>query len=268
MGVKRVVVKSELERVLDFKIDSIEPTLNGVVDTTYILNRDSILKIYEEFDRVEIESELKLLELIGELKTPKPKSDIFYIQNRVSLIFSKIEGVSLKRVENHHIKQIAIFLKKFHKITKNRDRELNLFSKEQLKEMVLRADREEFYKLFDEIKDIDYSFDGVIHGDLFLDNAKFKNGVLSGVFDFSQSSRGSFKFDLAVVALSWCFDKNSLNRERLRVLIDSYDDYLTLKKISIYIKYALLFYAVNRYLTGAKDYRECLIKFKNLKKVL
>ena len=53
---------------------------------------------------------------------------------------------------------------------------------------------------------INLNNDGIIHGDLFVDNAIFKDDKLTCVFDFSDSCNGDFLFDLAVVALSWCKD--------------------------------------------------------------
>ncbi len=48
--------------------------------------------------------------------------------------------------------------------------------------MVERGGDREILNYFDEVS-IELRLDGVIHGDLFLDNCKFKGNSLNGVFD-------------------------------------------------------------------------------------
>jgi homoserine kinase type II len=45
---------------------------------------------------------------------------------------------------------------------------------------------------------------GVVHGDLFRDNALFAGGRLTGVIDFHHAARAPLAFDLAVTANDWC----------------------------------------------------------------
>ncbi len=70
--------------------------------------------------------------------------------------------------------------------------------------MVEESGDREILNYFDRVS-IELKFDGVIHGDLFLDNCKFRGGTLSGIFDFSDVSLGDFYFDLAVIAVGSSF---------------------------------------------------------------
>lgn len=45
---------------------------------------------------------------------------------------------------------------------------------------------------------------GLVHGDLFRDNAMFEGEVLTGVIDFHHAARAPLAFDLAVAAMDWC----------------------------------------------------------------
>jgi homoserine kinase type II len=51
---------------------------------------------------------------------------------------------------------------------------------------------------------------GIVHGDLFRDNALWQDGRVSGVLDFYFAGEDSLLFDLAVVANDWCADAGSL----------------------------------------------------------
>jgi homoserine kinase type II len=49
---------------------------------------------------------------------------------------------------------------------------------------------------------------GIIHGDLFRDNALWVNDELSAVIDFESASRGTFAYDLMVCVHAWCYADN------------------------------------------------------------
>src|SRR3546814_19785109 len=65
---------------------------------------------------------------------------------------------------------------------------------------------------------------GVIHADLFPDNALFRDGRISGVIDFYFACTDSFAYDLAVTHSSWCFsaDGKEHHADRTRALIEGY----------------------------------------------
>ena len=49
---------------------------------------------------------------------------------------------------------------------------------------------------------------GVIHADLFRDNALFLAERLTGIIDFYYACSGAFIYDLAVALADWCFDED------------------------------------------------------------
>lgn len=49
---------------------------------------------------------------------------------------------------------------------------------------------------------------GIVHGDLFRDNALMEGSTLTGVIDFHHAARAPLLFDLAVVANDWCMARD------------------------------------------------------------
>jgi len=64
---------------------------------------------------------------------------------------------------------------------------------------------------------------GIIHGDLFRDNALFTERGLSGVLDFHHAARGYWIYDIAVAANDWCNDTGGvMDPDRTMALIRAY----------------------------------------------
>jgi homoserine kinase type II len=64
---------------------------------------------------------------------------------------------------------------------------------------------------------------GVIHADLFRDNALFKDNILSGIIDFYYACSDVLLFDVAVTINDWCsLPDGQLDRKRLQVLLEGY----------------------------------------------
>lgn len=252
MGVKTVVTLSDLPETLGVK--TLIPSTDGVMDSVYFLDDDRVLKIFESADAESVEEELKLLSHCEALSVSKPEEEMFWVQDKPALIYRRCRGESLKCAGVDEVKQIGAFLRSFHRKTAARQStNERLFEKSRLERMIQETRCEMFDTIVKKIN-IALCNDGIIHGDLFLDNALFLEGKLSCVIDFTQACNGDFYFDLAVVALSWC-DSD----EKIEALLESYGATLTLDEFRPYREYATLFYSVNRYLNGG-NYQELLEK--------
>jgi len=252
MGVKTLITLSDLPETLEVK--TLIASTNGVMDSVYFLDDDRIVKIFENADAEAVEEELKLLAHCQSLSVSKPEGEMLWVQDKPALIYRRCRGESLKCVGVDEIKQIGAFLRSFHRKTVARQStNERLFEKPRLEQMIRKSDMEIFDKMYKKIA-LTLRDDGVIHGDLFLDNALFENGELSCVIDFSQACNGDFLFDLAVTDLSWC-DSD----EKTEALLEGYGATLTLDEFRPYRDYATLFYSVNRYHNGG-NYQELLEK--------
>jgi homoserine kinase type II len=247
----------------DIKFTTLEDTKDGVSDTTYILtdsnNKRYICKLYESASLAEVKRERRLLSLLhGSFCVPSPMFELCKYKNRPLAFYSFIEGKSPQKPNTNQIKKIAKFLARFHTISPKIGRSSEGFYTHKSMKKMLQDAPFEFQKRYKLIKNIPLFCDGLIHGDLFPDNSKFIGDELIGVFDFIDSSVGDFSFDLAVVANSWC--ENDIN-----TLLDSYNSFApkSVSKNSLLnmMKFAALFYALQRLHSGTKDYREYLAKF-------
>jgi homoserine kinase type II len=65
--------------------------------------------------------------------------------------------------------------------------------------------------------------EGVIHADLFPDNAFFMGDTLTGIFDFYFACNDAYAYDLAVCLNAWAFDDNhTFALEKSRALVTNY----------------------------------------------
>ena len=231
---------------------------DGKSQSVYFLDNKYILKIFNTYTKEEYLNEKNLLKYLYVVSNSQI-IDTFYINNNFCIVYNQIIGISNKQSEEYHIVQIGIFLKKMHKLTQNKtSSNKDIFSTKYLEEMLYNSNNKKLYNIYKDTT-ICLKNNGIIHGDLFQDNCKFYNNKLSGVYDFCESCNGDFIFDLAVIAMSWCYDKNTINNKKILLLMKAYNLDISLKEFKKYIKYALLYYTVSRYI-NKRNYKELYYK--------
>jgi len=260
MGIKQPILKEQLP--LKYQDYELLETKDGLTHSVYLLGDSYALKIVDKDELDMVYNEQKLLKNLSFLKVPKC-TEIVQKKGYIFAFYTQIQGESIYTPNTNHIKQIALFLKEFHSISKNISTSNSaVFTKEYLKDLVLKTEEKKFLNYFDSIE-CELKNDGIIHGDLFCDNVKFYENNLTGVYDFMQACSGDFCFELAVVALSWCFDEDSLNIQKVDVLLKNYEIEISLVLFKEYIKFALLYYITKRYLVQ-NEYKDLLLKLESL----
>jgi homoserine kinase type II len=81
---------------------------------------------------------------------------------------------------------------------------------------------------------------GIIHGDLFIDNIFFKNNKLSGIIDFYFAANDYFIYEIAICINALCFDNRNgrfiINKQKIKNLMKGYE---SIRKISVKEKKSL-----------------------------
>ena len=283
MGVRTIIKLEEINNilsVLELKLCSLEPTNDGISDSTYIVLDDTkikyILKIYEFANQVLVRRECELLKILEELPVPKPLNmpDSISFNGKPLRLYSFLSGESVVTPTSQHVSEIGTFLGKMHQKTKNEKfASSNLYSQDNLKNLlcgVLSSSiipcetKNQLRSRYEIIKYISLPENCIIHGDLFPDNAKFIGNTLSGVFDFIEACRGYSLFDLSVVIISWCSEGNAISLNKASTLLSSYGTVLqttiTVNDIKPYVLYASFFYAVQRLNTKYVEQRNVPVK--------
>lgn len=89
---------------------------------------------------------------------------------------------------------------------------------------------------------------GLIHGDLFHDNALFDGDVLCGVIDFYNACSDMLALDLAIVINDWCaLPDGGIEQERYRAIVDAYQQHRALSELEKTHWQAILQLAASRF---------------------
>lgn len=269
-----------LQKTYGITPDTLTPTDSGISDTTYILTsadgRRLVLKRFETASHMLILEEhalLKALRVQG-LNVPLPLAPetAALFDGKPAFLYTALPGCHPGQPETEQIKAVGDFLGRFHSLSEGRQNSYPTFAEQcrELASVIAATPFAPYVELLNAMQD--EPADGIIHGDLFPDNALFEGEKL-GVIDWIEACEGPFGFDLGVVAFSWCIEGDSPLPDKLAALADAYQSaysHTSLSKEALhhYAAQAALFYGLRRYLR-CKDadhpgVAECRVRLKNL----
>jgi len=271
MGVKTLLTLEEANSLFSkYTFESIEPTKDGISDTTYLAfspDGGYVIKYYENATQDEIDAEGRLLKNLHNHGLKVNYVLAHGKENKRWKLFSYVDGKSLLTPSFIEIRQIATFLAKMHRFSKTDRSVKNVFNAKKIKEELQTVKRKNI-KVYHQIKELEQmSFRqkiGIIHGDLFTDNAKFVSSKLSGVFDFVESGKGSFIQDIGVTALSWASGSLAKKNYFLKCYNSASKVKLSRKELNSGMRFGALYYSMSRFNGEKLDYKELLRKYRDL----
>ena len=278
---------------LNFK--SFKGIKQGIENTNYLLkskNKKFILTIFEKrVKKKEIPFFMKLMDQLSDLNIacPKPLRNLqgdftFKLKGKSACIVTFLKGKDKRKLNNKNCFDIGRMVAQMHLSTKK----INLYRKNSmgiknlsplLNSIKFKSKKftniEKFLKT--NLKDIKKKWpktlpNGIIHGDLFIDNIFFKKNKLSGLIDFYFAANDYYMYEIAICVNALCFEKNKtkfiINKKKVKNLIKGYE---SIKKISQEEKKSLNILcrgaAIRYFLTRLYDYtntpKTALIKIKD-----
>lgn len=230
----------------------------GVENTNYLVEAESgryVLTLYEKrVDPADLPFFLGLMEhLAGRgIPCPLPVHDragrvIRELAGRPAALVTFLEGSSPRRIAPGHCLELGRGLARLHlagaDFPLRRENALSVAAWRSLLEPHLaRADELEAglsAELARELDELEREWPhdlpgGVIHADLFPDNALFTDGRLSGIIDFYFACNDLFAYDLAICLNAWCFERErEFNITKARALLRGYREVRPLSRAEV-----------------------------------
>lgn len=215
----------------------------GIENTNYYVSTEThelILTLFEQFEADELPYFLELMGHLAEhgVPAPHPVADrqdraLQEFKGRPAALVTRLHGASLDYPEVAHCSAIGTGLAQLHRagatFPRHRD---NPRGPRWWKEMAdkleghldsndaeLLAEELRFQSLF-RVQDLP---SGVIHADLFRDNALFQGENLTGIIDFYYACSDVWLYDVAITVNDWCSDDSGgLDPERVTALLEAY----------------------------------------------
>ena len=221
---------------------------NGSVNTHYLVETKRgrfFLKIDEIKSEVEVKQELELLFYLRKqgfscLQPLRSKKGRYYheFHGKYLSVSKYLEGVELplEKLSPTHLEIAGHTLADLHLVGRGYKKGIdNRFGFTKIVSMYrdVRTQIPSHLKhivrlLDDEVVYLENYLDnnlpkGIIHGDLFPDNVKFKGSRLVGIVDFEAACRGKLIYDLATAVNAFCYLGGRYRIERFEPLISGYE---------------------------------------------
>ena len=278
------------------KITKFDGIKKGIENTNYLLRankRKFILTIFEKrVQKKDLPFFMDLMEKLNEKKIicPRPLKNkknkhLCKIKKKPACIVTFLEGSDKTNLNYKNCFDIGKNIAKFHKITtKMKLYRQNSMSVKKL-DVLLKSIRFKSVEISPSLKpilneclkDIKNKWpkklpEGIIHGDLFIDNIFFNKDKFSGFIDFYFSSNDYLMYEIAICINSLCFDKKNkyfvMNNKKVKHLIDGYESIRPFSKkeksaLNVLCRGAALRYLLTRIYDYFNTPKTALIQIKD-----
>ena len=226
----------------------------GIENTNYFVTTDRgqyVLTLFEVLSRAELPYFLDLMAFFAEHGIPSahPVADrsgayLRELQGKPAALVQRLQGASVEEPDVMHCRQVGAMLARMHEggqafsRSRKNDRGPHWWREMQAK-LSASLQREERTLLDDELA---YQASnrnpalprGVIHADLFRDNALFLDHELAGVIDFYYACNDVLLYDIAVAVNDWCGDADGgVDRERAIAMLAAYHEVRPLGAVEV-----------------------------------
>ena len=228
-------------------LHSFQGIAEGVENSNFMLSTDAgrfILTLYEKrVDPADLPFFIALMNHLADRGINCPRAvaqrsgeHLGELAGRPAAIITFLDGVSVRRPQAAHCRQLGATLAKMHLAASDfamtRPNALSVAGWRPLADRSLSRADEVSAGLADLINaELDHMETawpsqlpaGVVHADLFPDNVFFLKGELSGIIDFYFACNDLLAYDIAICLNAWCFEADwSFNITKARALLDGY----------------------------------------------
>ncbi len=247
MSVYTCVERHELEEFLRHyqlgELVDFQGISAGIENTNYFVTTgqgEYVLTLFEALSRDELPYFLDLMAYLAEHQVPSahPMADdqgafLRQLKGKPAALVQKLDGRNVEQPNPRQCAELASALAHLHVVGQDfPGRRANQrgphWWQVTAREVHDRLSAEERELLDNELAfQKQHSHDalprGVIHADLFRDNALFVNDHLTGIIDFYYACNGVLLYDVAVTVNDWCcLADGQLDEERLTAFLDAY----------------------------------------------
>ena len=300
MAVYTKLIKKDISSLINNyqinKIEKFKGIKKGIENTNYLLKTKQnkfILTIFEKrVKKKDLPFFMNLMEKLNHKKIicPKPLrtkkgTHITNIKTKSACIVTFLEGKDKTILNNKNCFDVGKNIAKFHKVTTKlklyRQNSMSIHRLNDLLKTIKFKSNQITPNLKNTLnlclKDIKNKWpknlpQGIIHGDLFIDNIFFNKNKFSGFIDFYFSSNDYLIYEIAICINALCFDKKKnkfvMNNSKIKNLINGYESIRTLSKkekdaLNIMCRGAALRYLLTRIYDYFNTPKTALIRIKD-----
>ena len=300
MAVYTKLIKKDISSLINNyqinKIEKFKGIKKGIENTNYLLKTKQnkfILTIFEKrVKKKDLPFFMNLMEKLNHKKIicPKPLrtkkgTHITNIKTKSACIVTFLEGKDKTILNNKNCFDVGKNIAKFHKVTTKlklyRQNSMSIHRLNDLLKTIKFKSNQITPNLKNTLnlclKDIKNKWpknlpQGIIHGDLFIDNIFFNKNKFSGFIDFYFSSNDYLIYEIAICINALCFDKKKnkfvMNSSKIKNLINGYESIRTLSKkekdaLNVMCRGAALRYLLTRIYDYFNTPKTALIRIKD-----
>ena len=221
----------------------------GIENTNYFVTAESangdtrefVLTLFETTSSENLSGYFDLMAHLASQKLPvaEPCQDrnghfVYELKNKPAALVSRLAGASTAQPNADQCQAVGRFLAAMHELTQRPNDQLSNTRgadwRQRIMVKLFNADIREQQQLITMSHQAAVEFEhadlprGIVHGDLFHDNALFLENELTGIIDFYYAHHSPLIYDLAVCIADWCFVLNhgELALDNARAIISGY----------------------------------------------